>query len=167
MNRVRLGAVSGLGLVAIAASVWLQPEWRLVFNPSASAPRGWYWVSPLAGPPRVGDHVLVWPPEWAARLADARRYVPATVPLMKPVAATVGALVCRDGATVRIDGRAVGMARLRDSLERPMPVWRGCRRLGPGQTFLLAAPESSFDGRYFGPVSTDRVIARVEPLWTW
>ncbi len=40
--------------------------------------------------------------------------------------------------------------------------------LGPGEVFLLntAAPDS-FDGRYFGPVSTNSIIGKATPLWTW
>lgn len=167
MTRRCILAVAALGLAAIAASAWARPGIRLAYNPSPSAPRGWYWVTPLDRPPQVGDHVLAWPPAWAGRLADRRRYVPASVPLMKRVAALANARLCRSGPSVSIDGRIIASARLSDSAGRPMPAWQGCRTLGPDELFLLAERPNSFDGRYFGPVGRERVIARVRPLWTW
>lgn len=162
-----IGSAALAGLAALATSVWARPEPRLIYNPSPSAPRGWYLVSPFDRPPRRGDLVLALAPDWARRLADQRRYVPANVPLLKPVIAVRGAIVCRAGQRVRIDGRAIAIARPSDAMGRAMPVWQGCRTLGPREVFLLAAPPGSFDGRYFGPIPTSRIIARARPLWTW
>ncbi len=105
MRRRGIFAAAALGIGAVAFSAWARPDIRLAYNPSPSAPRGWYAVSPLDRPPQVGDHVLAWPPAWARQLADRRRYVPATVPLMKPVAAVAGARACRTGMWVTVDGR--------------------------------------------------------------
>ena len=165
--RARILPVAAAGLAAIAASVWARPAIRLAYNPSLSAPRGWYAVAPLGCAPKVGDHVLAWAPPWARQLADQRRYVPATVPLMKPVVAVAGARICRTGRTISIDGRPVATAWPRDSAGRPMPRWQGCRTLGAHEQFLLSARPDSFDARYFGPVDRGAVIARVRPLWTW
>lgn len=167
MRRRGIFAVAALGLAAVAFSAWARPDIRLAFNPSPSAPRGWYAVAPLDRAPQVGDHVLAWAPPWARQLADRRRYVPATVPLMKPVAAVAGARVCRTGMWVTVDGRLVAIARPRDTAGRPMPRWQGCRTLAPYELLLIAQPSGSFDGRYFGPIDARLVLARVRPLWTW
>jgi conjugative transfer signal peptidase TraF len=167
MTRRGVIAAAVLGLAALGASVWARPDLHLTYNPSPSAARGWYRVVPLDRPLALGDRVLVWPPAWAGRLADRRRYVPASVPLLKRVAATGGARLCRAGGAVTIDGRVVATAKSADSAGRPMPVWHGCHRLRADELFLLAERADSFDGRYFGAVGRDRVIARVAPLWTW
>ena len=39
--------------------------------------------------------------------------------------------------------------------------------LAPNEVLLVSRWPTSLDSRYFGPVSTDRVIATMKPLWTW
>ena len=50
---------------------------------------------------------------------------------------------------------------------RPLPVWRGCRRIAHGELFLMNfdVPDS-LDGRYFGPLPASTVIGRAVPLYT-
>lgn len=87
------------------------------------------------------------------------------MPLLKPVAALAGQSVCRIGAHVSIDGKAVGDAKPVDHRGRKLPVWQGCQRLGPGQVFVMnAAVPTSLDGRYFGAQSMDTVIGRAVPV---
>src|SRR3546814_18936914 len=69
---------------------------------------------------------------------------------------------------VRIDGRAVARTRMHDGAGRPLAAWPGCRRLQPGEVFLLAAGNTaSFDGRYFGPVPRTVVFGEADAGWTW
>jgi len=76
--------------------------------------------------------------------------------------------VCRVGDVVTFDDRTVAQALDADDEGRPLPRWSGCRAIGPGKVFLLnAAAPASFDGRYFGPVSTTSIIGKATPLWTW
>lgn len=159
-----LGAL-GLGLLGVTAVA--RPVPLIIENASASAPLGFYRVLP-ARPIRRGDLVLAWAPPAARRLAARRFYLPATVPLVKRVAALAGDTVCADGAAVRINGWQVATRLPADREGRPLPAWSGCRTLGPDQVFLLmAAVPDSFDGRYFGPIGTRAVIGRLVPLWTW
>lgn len=48
--------------------------------------------------------------------------------------------------------------RARDGRGEPLPVWRGCRALGPAELFLLGDSPDSFDSRAFGPVDRSSVI---------
>jgi conjugative transfer signal peptidase TraF len=152
----------------VLAACMLFPSARrplVVFNASASVPIGFYAVLP-PGPLRPGDFVLVQPPRSARELADERGYLPATVPLVKPVAALPGTCVCARGAAILIEGRSVATRRSRDGQGRPLPQWQGCRRLAADELFLMAAPAAdSFDSRYFGPVPRGSVIGRLSPLW--
>ncbi len=138
----------------------------LAYNATESAAVGFYGVEP-GGEVRVGDQVLSRLPWPIADLADQRRYVPATTPVLKTVAAQAGAVVCRIGAVVTIDGRTLALARHRDRTGRPLPVWSGCRRLEPGEVFLLGRHPDSFDGRYFGPTPVALILGKARPLWTW
>ena len=136
----------------------------IVWNASASAPIGLWRVHPGAAP-RVGTMVLARMPAPVARLAAARHYVPATVPLLKQVAAGSGDTVCAIGRGISIDGRLVAIRLPADRSGRRMPWWSGCERLGPGRIFLLNPRPDSFDSRYFGPVDESAIIGRATPLW--
>ena len=137
------------------------PE-KLVYNGSASAPKGFYWLD--GGPPMRGDYVLVRVPQAVRTLVAERGYLPAEMPLIKRVVAMAGDKICHEGTRILINGRAVAMAKSADDLGRQLPRWRGCRRLDQGEIFLLQDHPDSFDGRYFGPVDRALVIARATRL---
>lgn len=154
----------GLGLLGLAQLAPVAP--RLIWNASASAPRGLYRLQPEAAI-RRGDLVLVRLPAAPRQLAAERGYLPAEIPLLKRVAALAGDRLCADGDRVRL-GSGLTVQRLAaDGQGRPLPAWQGCRVLGETEVFLLmAAAPASFDGRYFGPVTRSDVIGRLLPLWT-
>ena len=93
--------------------------------------------------------------------------LPEGVPLLKHIMALPGQTVCRTGDVITVDHVDVGTARDRDHLGRPLPRWSGCRKLTPGDVFLMnpSVPDS-LDGRYFGPFPLTSIIARAVPLWT-
>jgi len=162
----RLPLIAAAASVAtIAASVPAKPV-ALVWNASASVPLGLYRVT-RTGTLRPGEIAVVRPAPDLARLMATRRYLGLGAVLMKPVGATAGHTVCRSGSTVSIDGKPAAIALRADRLGRPLPVWSGCRLLTPGTIFLLArSVPDSFDGRYFGPVATARIVGRAIPVWT-
>ena len=160
-------AIAGLALAGLAAPVVAPPRLRLIWNVSASVPLGLYRIEPAAHL-RVGDLAALRPPPALGRFLAARRYVEANALLLKPVAAVPGATVCREANLITIDGAPRAAALGEDRSGRPLPSWSGCRRLEPGELFLLApASLDSFDSRYFGPVRTSHVVGRAVPLWTW
>jgi type IV secretory pathway protease TraF len=119
----------------------------LIYNASASAPIGFYRVLP-AIPLAVGDLVLARTPDTVRELADRRHYVPATVPLVKRVAAGSGNQVCAIGGVIAIDGVSVAERRSNDGQGRALPSWTGCRVLAADEIFLLMADKpDSFDSR--------------------
>ncbi|MBO9355932.1 S26 family signal peptidase [Bordetella petrii] len=139
---------------------------RLVYNASDSVPRGFYAIR--AQPPRVGDAILVRLPPSAARLAAERGYLPAGVPLIKPIAAGYGDHVCVRNGIVRINGRVVTLTLTHDRQGRPLASWTGCRLLAEHEWFLLGnAHAASFDSRYFGPVARTAAYGVAVPVWTW
>lgn len=138
------------------------PRW--MWNATASVPVGLYALSP-ATRIQTGDLVAIDPPgPLAARLA-AQGLLPPGAPLLKPVAAGPGQVVCRRDAEVSIDGAKVAIARARDGLGRSLPTWTGCRRLGDDDLFVLSDAPGSYDGRYFGVLPANAVIARARPVW--
>jgi conjugative transfer signal peptidase TraF len=139
----------------------------LLFNPSTSAPRGWYWLSREA-PTRIGQFALARLPTAVAALADERRYVPLGTNLLKAVAAFHGDYVCADGIQVRINRLIVAKPLTEDSQHRSLAAWRGCLVLPAQRYFLLSTTNpASFDSRYFGPLEGESIVGRAVPLWTW
>lgn len=168
MRRRWLRAAIGSGAIFAAlfgAVAALAPQPRLVWNASASMPLGLYRID-VGRRPLAGELALIDPPEHIAALLAARGYLPRGVPLLKRVAAGEGALVCRSGAFLTIDGAGVARAHEHDRLARALPRWLGCRRLQLGEYFLLGAAPDSFDSRYFGPLSAAAVIGTAHPLFT-
>ncbi len=153
-----------LGLAALL--VWQKPVPRLVWNVTASAPLGLYWVEPKQ-PATRGDLVLARLPETVRTLAAERDYLPATVPMVKRVEATAGDRICGVGDEITVDDRIVARRLATDREGRVLPAWQGCHVLSGNEVFLLmeGVPDS-FDGRYFGSIETHQIIGRLAPLWT-
>jgi conjugative transfer signal peptidase TraF len=154
----------GVGL-AIASSL-VQPRPILVWNATASAPRGFYCIAPLTRL-QAGDLVLVQPDPASAAPYAERGYLPLGMPLLKRVGALGGMRVCEHGGDVTIEGRHVANALTNDGRGRPMTSWSGCRALSNGEFFALNADApTSLDGRYFGPSPLSSAIGRAIPIWT-
>lgn len=161
-------AIPALAVTAFcAASLWQivsPPDPRLIYNQSASAPLGWYVVEPKRTLKR-GDKVAAFAPMEARRLANARGYLPAHIPLIKTVWATGGTQVCHDGPVVRVMSRPDLRTLEQDSLGRPLPTRSGCYRLRSDEVFLVSTDvQTSWDSRYFGPVLLNDVIGPVRYL---
>lgn len=153
-----------VALIATPAVIAWSP--RLIWNASASVPVGLYAVHPV-GRIQIGDLVAVQPPGDLAAFLAARGYLPSGVPLLKHVVALPGAELCRLGDEITVHGNPLGMARARDRMGRDLPVWRGCRVIAGGEVFLMNPDvPDSLDGRYFGPLPTSTITARLSPLWT-
>ncbi len=171
--RIVLATLTAIGFAALAWAAFVQPPPRRVYNPSDSVAVGWYRVDPLdhrtSSPPSplsVGSIVLTRLPADAAALAAQRGYLPARVPLLKRVGAVAPQEVCITGRIVRIDGVPSAAVLPADRWGRPLPSWQQCRRLEPGELFLLSVTNpASFDSRYFGPVSASAVIGVAHPVW--
>lgn len=157
-----LSLLAGGGLIALL-SAGGETTPRVVWNTTTSAPLGLYLVDPGAQL-SVGDLAAVRPEPLLAGWLDARGYLPAGALLIKRLAAAAPSDVCRDGANIRIAGAVVAQAARTDRAGRPLPVWRGCRRLARDQAFFLNPAPGSLDSRYFGPIRADAVVGRATRL---
>ena len=158
--------LTGLGVALAIASLLVGSRSILVWNATASAPRGLYRI---AAPTRLqaGDLVLLRPDPASAALYAERGYLPLGVLLLKRIGALGGMRVCEHAGEVAIDDRYVADALPIDGRGRPMTPWAGCRTLSDGELFALNADvPASLDGRYFGPSLVSSVIGRAIPVWT-
>lgn len=152
-------------IVAIAMTLDKAPRPIVVWNASASVPKGLYWIT---RPVRLGVGTMVvarLPMHWRM-LADARGYLPSRIPLVKRIAAISGDHICATDDAIIIDGRWRDERQSMDLRGRLMPVWSGCITLPADAVFLLGDDPASFDGRYFGITLRRDIIGRASPLWT-
>jgi conjugative transfer signal peptidase TraF len=164
-RRLKIFALGAFAAAPAAVTAIASPPAVFVWNVSASAPIGLYRVEHGA-PAGRGDMVIAWAPRAARLLAAKRNYLPASVPLVKPVAAVAGDRVCANARSILINGRTVATRSPADPSGRPMPWWTGCHLLGRGELFLLSNHvPAAFDGRYFGITPRELVIGRARLLW--
>ena len=140
---------------------------RLLYNPSPSAPIGWYRVEP-SRPVRRDELVAAFAPPEAAALAIERQYLPPDVPLIKTVWAVEGAQICHANRRVTAPDRPSLVVLTHDSLGRSLPSKDGCYVLAEGEVFLVSTDvQTSFDSRYFGPVAVSDLLGPVRYLGRW
>ncbi len=130
INHRQIGAIVAMvfavGLIVVA--LVYRPSPKIIYNPSSSAPRGWYAVKSPTELHR-GDFALVGLPAPIAQLADERRYLPRTVPLLKQVGAVAGDRVCERQGVVDINGVPTAQSLERDGQGDRSVTWSDCRRL--------------------------------------
>ena len=152
-------SVIGVALTGLPATGILPPF--LLYNPSQSAPLGWYRVKSLEVISR-GDLVVSHLPESASRLAAERGYLPSGVPVIKTVRALEGDTVCAVNGVLLINGTPAVRLLSDDSMGRTLPSpWTACRKLQTDEVLLLSdRTPDSFDGRYFGTVLKADILGR-------
>jgi len=136
-------------LIAIPATGILPPI--LLYNPSESAPLGWYRIEGIDEISR-GDLVVANLPADASELAAQRGYLPNGIPVIKTIAALDGDMVCEENGLLQINGLPTVQVLTADRAGRPLPSpWKTCRQLREDEVLLLSdRTPDSFDGRYFG-----------------
>lgn len=167
--RIVLAVLSACGFAALACASFVRPSAHVVYNPSDSVPDGWYYIEStdsLSRPLPVDSIVLTPLPAEVAALAAQRGYLPTHIPLLKRVGAVAPQHVCIVEGIVRIDGVPVAAAMPADRRGQPLSSWPDCRRLHPGELFLLSTTNpASFDSRYFGPSQASTVIGTAQPIY--
>ena len=129
-------------------------------NGSPSVPCGVYRLAAVAPPLARGTLVVLPVP------ASVRAWHSRWVPLLKPVAAMAGAVVCVGDEGLWVEGQWYGPV-LHEAAGQPLPRIRGCLAVPDGEVFLASPVPRSLDGRYFGPTPVAALTARAIPIMTW
>lgn len=159
-NSVKIVGIT-LGAIALCAlPIWMNISTKLVYNPSASAPIGYYWVTDFDANSllEIGSFVVIPTPLEYRLMAAKRHYLPINVPLIKKVTAISGDEICRQHQTVFINGKPIAEALIADKSGRKLPSWGGCVTLKSDEFFAIMNAKDSFDGRYFGALNTKDII---------
>ena len=161
-----LSFLAGVTITQMTIVTLLKPQPLLVWNATASAPKGLYWIGP-ANDLKLGDLIIVKPPASEASFMDDRGYLPLGALLLKHVAALSRAEICRHGSRIFVNSKEIAQAKKSDAQGRLLPQWHGCRWLRPDEVFFVNADApDSLDGRYFGPFPKSSIVGFAYPLWT-
>jgi len=161
MRSIRFKLWVGGAVTALAALVFASGARQdvVLFNHSPSVPVGFYVRE--TSPPTHGMFVTVRARDVAPAQAAAHNYDDEGDRFIKRLTAMAGQEVCSDGRVLSIDD--VEAAIVQNGAGAPQG-WIGCRTLGSTEILLLGDSANSFDGRYWGPISTDLVEGVWRPL---
>jgi conjugative transfer signal peptidase TraF len=148
--------------LAFAFTSWMPAHDALLYNHSSSVPAGLYQRSNDAI--ELGALVTVRAVEVAPFYAADRDFTDAGDRFIKRIAAVSGDEVCAAGGLVTINGGVAAERQTHDGAGRALPTWTGCRVLGAEEVLLLGDTMDSFDGRYWGPVSTRLIEGVWQPM---
>jgi type IV secretory pathway protease TraF len=145
-------------MVALLVSmVWVR------LNISPSVPYGLYRLRAVPPVLHRGDLVVLPVP------ASVRPWQSRWLPLLKPVAAIAGDVVCRLEQVLFVNGMFYGLI-WQDAQGLPLPQFldeETCVTITEDELFLASPVRRSLDSRYFGPVLVSALTAQAIPLWTW
>ncbi len=139
---------------------------RFIYNPSPSAPIGFYRIKAVSNLKR-GVYIVVPTPPAFREMAAKRQYLPINIPLIKQIFAIAGDEICRVNEGIFVNQELVALALKSDSKNRLLPIWQGCIILEENQFFALMNDPNSFDGRYFGALNISDIIGIATPIFTW
>ncbi|EBM5962850.1 TPA: conjugative transfer signal peptidase TraF [Salmonella enterica subsp. enterica serovar 16:l,v:-] len=168
-----IGIVSVSLLTAVVCGLGYSAGLRI--NTTKSIPVGLYKISPKV--PEKGDYVIFCPPEKAIfSMAQNRGYIGSGFcpggygEMMKKILAAKGDEVAFRADGVYVNGKLLPYSKpfSVDPGGRELPAIREVYTLGKTELLLMTdRSPSSFDGRYFGAVTTSQIISTVLPVFTW
>lgn len=160
--RASILAIGAIGLALLGFSLHERPP-RMLYNPSPSAPIGWYKIVAKGSYDR-GDLVAAWLPKHAEELASKRGYLPKNIPVIKRIGAVPGDTYCIEADVIRLSDGTSYQILSTDSQGRELPgLLDGCRSISAGKFLILSDRVSnSFDSRYFGEVDVQAVLGMAE-----
>lgn len=141
------------------------PTERLLWNRTASAPMGLYWLNDK--PFTLGRWVVVSAKSPEAIWANQRGFVGKDWPLLKRIAGMPGDEICRVDGRIQINQIPHGTVKQTDSFGQELPSWDGCIHLDESQVFLMNRHPDSLDGRYFGPTNLSDIQSTAQLILEW
>jgi conjugative transfer signal peptidase TraF len=146
------------------------------FNTSKSLELGLYWITDE--PITKGAYVMFCPPERQVFFdARERGYIDAGFcpgnfgHLMKKILAAKGDTIAVTAQGVMVNDQVLPYSKpiAIDGVGRPLPLLSS-ERYTLGESELLPMSDrspTSFDGRYFGPITRGQVTSVIRPVLTW
>ena len=138
----------------------------IIINETISMAKGAYVRTGKVDDLKRGD-IIAMPMNASAKdYLGAKLGYPQDTMLIKRVVGLSGDIICRQGTIVTIDGTSV-RAFSKDTSGNELPTWSGCHTLLLNEVILLGDHSSSFDSRYFGPVTRQELSGTYKAMMTW
>lgn len=154
-----------IGFLAIAIGVIKQVGYHITYSATVSMPQGFYLVVPTKKIKRY-DIVEFLPPAEAVAFARDLHWIPRSGLIIKYVYAIPGDDVCVRNEAIWINGKKIGKVYRFYAFEKLLPQTKICGKLKEEQYLLLSTKrERSFDGRYFGAISSCSILGRAIPIF--
>lgn len=156
-------AVAAASVASVILIETMAPDTRLVWNRTASAPVGLYWVEQRLPP--LNGWALVSAESRASKWIAAHEFLAGGWPIIKRVRGVAGDKMCRNGGRIYVNNALVAEAFEQTNSAIALPTWSGCRMLRIGEFFLLNDHPRSLDGRYFGVTQAGEIDGTAILLW--
>lgn len=151
-------------LFAIAVFLCKNFGYGLTYQVTASLPKGIYLIYPTKNINR-GDIVIFYPPNNAKIFLAKNKWAPLSNILMKKVVGMPNDFVCNKDSKVIVNKKYFGKMYYFYAKGKRMPYVSFCAKLQSEQYLLLSNfIDRSYDGRYFGPVYRNQIIAKAKKL---
>lgn len=167
LGRTTCLTTSTLVIAGAVMATMSEAPWLLYPN-TPSLPDGIYLR--ISDSPTVGKIVAFRVPDAAVSYQQS---IGVTVDpgflFMKPIIAGPDDHVCnRAGSVLALNGRVIATIAKADHIGRPLPKWKGCRRLGADDYFTFSNHvPNSFDSRYYGPIKATDILGVYRSLLTF
>lgn len=152
-------------LMLVILFVRSQGYW-LSYQVTPSMPEGFYWITPIHGRLHRNEVIVFRPPSQFEKFLTKKHWLPDNGLMMKHVVAVPGDWVCKYDDYVWLNGKAIAPVFSHAPKGEALPSLAFCGTLLHNRYLLMSLRvPNSFDGRYFGPVSRQRIIGRaIGPL---
>ncbi len=168
-----IGVIAASAIGAVVCGIGYMAGLRI--NTTKSIPVGIYKL--ISHTPHKGDYVIFCPPQKDIfNVAHQRGYIGSGFcpggygEMMKQILAAKGDEVAFRDSGVYVNGQVLPYSKPLsiDPGGRPLPAIREVHTLSKSEVLLMTDQSaSSFDGRYFGAVTTSHIISAVKPVLTW
>ena len=154
-----------IGILAFVVNIIKKSGYHITYSATTSMPQGFYFVVPIKKITRY-DIVEFSPPVEALNFAKNLHWIPKSGSIIKYVFAIPGDSVCMQNEAIFINGKKIGRVYRFYKPGKLLPQIKICGKLKEDQYLLLSTKkERSFDGRYFGAVTSRSILGRAIPIF--
>lgn len=163
--RVLFFSLIFISLLAVIVNIIKVAGYHVTYSATTSMPRGFYLVVPIKKIMRY-DIVEFTPPKVILDFVRNLHWIPESGLVIKYVFGMPGDDVCVHDEAIWINGNKIGRVYRTYAFEKLLPQTKICGKLENDQYLLLSTKrERSFDGRYFGAISSRNILGRAIPVF--
>ena len=156
-----------IGILSITVIAIKKSGYHITYSVTPSMPQGFYLVMPTKKIARY-DIVEFIPPLSVLEFIKEKHWVPQSGSIIKYVFAIPNDHVCIHDEAIWINGKKIGPVYKFYAENKLLPQTKICGKLTQGEYLLLSTENKrSFDGRYFGIVSSERILGRAVAIFTF